>query len=341
MRNAKPDISYYWKPLLGLCYQSWTRYDIRNVLDRYEWNYNPSTRSKQALYHELYLLVQESGLTKKDRKQDFPLRRPRVQRASIPADPYLVASPELARNQAQSGTTSQPVSATSVADSRGALDDAIFTAPLPTTGRAPPAECVICLETLNSQNTPNRNVTSSCSHASDVCYSCLATSISTQMDIKVWDQIDCLICGQRLDFQDVKAFADPAVFSRLDLSKRVCSSYLTHQIRYDGYKLEVYLSGGHFQRCRQPGCQFGQQCFPKEDNYIICAQCRGRTCITCDTIWHPSQTCAEVAARRADQGREETAAMQYLSTNVKLCPRCKVRGEKISGCDHMSCKTQF
>ena len=73
---------------------------------------------------------------------------------------------------------------------------------------------------------------------------------------------------------------------------------------------------------------------------MVCSECNGRTCITCDTIWHHSETCADIAARRAEAQRtEEAAATQYLTTNVKLCPRCNVRGEKVSGCDHMTCKS--
>lgn len=72
---------------------------------------------------------------------------------------------------------------------------------------------------------------------------------------------------------------------------------------------------------------------------MICVVCGGRTCITCDTIWHPAETCADIAAKRAEaRGAEEAAATQYLTTNVKLCPRCNIRGEKVSGCDHMTCK---
>lgn len=74
---------------------------------------------------------------------------------------------------------------------------------------------------------------------------------------------------------------------------------------------------------------------------MICVECGGRTCITCDIIWHPSETCADIAARRAEtQAADEIAATRYLTTNVKLCPRCNVRGEKVSGCDHMTCKSQ-
>ena len=76
---------------------------------------------------------------------------------------------------------------------------------------------------------------------------------------------------------------------------------------------------------------------------MICVECKGRTCIRCDIIWHPSETCEEVAARRAEaRDEKETAATtKYLTKNVKVCPRCNVRGEKVSGCDHMICKIQY
>ena len=59
--------------------------------------------------------------------------------------------------------------------------------------------------------------TSSCNHEPDVCRPCLTTSISTQFNGNVWDQIDCPNCGQRLEFHDVKAFADSVVFGRSEL----------------------------------------------------------------------------------------------------------------------------
>ena len=76
---------------------------------------------------------------------------------------------------------------------------------------------------------------------------------------------------------------------------------------------------------------------------MICVECKGRTCITCDTIWHPSETCAEIAARRAEarDAKEGAATTKYLTKNVKICPQCNVRGEKDSGCNHMTCKIQY
>ena len=74
--------------------------------------------------------------------------------------------------------------------------------------------CTVCLEDLSSQNFLDRKVTVSCNHEPDVCRPCLSTSISTQFTSKVWNQIDCPTCGERLDFQDVKEFAESEIFER-------------------------------------------------------------------------------------------------------------------------------
>ena len=96
-----------------------------------------------------------------------------------------------------------------------------------------------------------------------------------------------------------------------------------------------------FQSCRHPNCQSGQECYPEEDSYIICNECSGRTCITCDIAWHPEVNCAESQQRREEErGTEEEAASGYLAANSKLCPKYQVRGEKVSDCDHVTVRAQ-
>ena len=75
-------------------------------------------------------------------------------------------------------------------------------------------DCSICLESQSLQRFPNRSITSACNHAPDVCLTCLATSIETQISSKLWDQIDCPMCSQRLQYTDVKKFASSVVFGR-------------------------------------------------------------------------------------------------------------------------------
>lgn len=171
--------------LLGLLYDTWTRTSIRFMLDRYNWGYG-ATATKLELMHELDLLVQEYNLDRKDRMEILrsyksggltPRRKPRVRRGPRPTFPLSKATHRTITNVL-------------------------------------PGHCVVCFESLSSQNRPNRKISSACNHEPDVCRSCLTTSISTQLNSKVWDQIDCPTCGQRLDFHDVKTFADYPTFER-------------------------------------------------------------------------------------------------------------------------------
>lgn len=182
--------------LLGLSHSAWRNTGIQLILNHYAWSYKKSTHAKVSLMHELDLLIQEYDLNRRDRLEIFkahkrgiplPLPKPRVRRVPHPNLPDWKA--------------------------RGRRD---IVAPTPIKAETTRlADCVVCFETLSPQNTPKRKITSSCNHKPDVCKSCLAASISTQINSKVWDQIDCPTCGQRLDFQDVEEFADSAVFGRL------------------------------------------------------------------------------------------------------------------------------
>ena len=213
--------------LLGLKCRSWKRSQIRLILDHYSWKWDSNFSTKIDLTHQLHLLVQEYELDRRDRKRIFnahkrgeplPPRKPRVRRVRRPPYPVLndVSDLRSAQRQARARTTSQPMLVPTNLDILQATKNHSSTKSRPNAASFSPADCEVCFETLNGQNTPKRKTTFSCSHEPNVCRSCLATSIATQVNNKVWDQIDCPSCGQRLHFRDVKKFADPIVFERLE-----------------------------------------------------------------------------------------------------------------------------
>ena len=203
--------------LLGLSYNSWTRENIRIILDHYQWRYH--SHRKRDLIHELDMLVQEHDLGLEDRGEIFkairrgnplPTCKPRVRNVphtTLP-DRKSTARHALAQKPAQTRTRSQAAAAASTSNTN-------LTKSRPQVQSSLSKDCVVCYETLNTRTIPQRRITSACNHEPDVCKSCLARSISTQITSKVWDQISCPTCSQRLGFQDVKTFADPDVFTRL------------------------------------------------------------------------------------------------------------------------------
>ena len=77
--------------------------------------------------------------------------------------------------------------------------------------------------------------------------------------------------------------------------------------------------------------------------YISCQKCGHKSCIACESVWHLGVTCEDyqeqrkAVAERIARNEEEQAAAHYVAANAKNCPQCRAPGEKVSGCDHMTC----
>ena len=201
--------------LLGLSRRSWTRPQIQLMLDHYEWRNRTTSPTKLNMMHELHMLVQEYDLDTADRREIFNAQKngqplaPRKHKVRTVVHPKnWETNRRITRSRARAGASSLLAAST--------LNPRTNSIPKITSDLI--RECVVCFEALNLENTPKRRITSSCNHEPDVCIPCLATSISSQLDSRVWDQIGCPTCGQRLDFQDVKAFADSPVFRRSEFS---------------------------------------------------------------------------------------------------------------------------
>ena len=67
-------------------------------------------------------------------------------------------------------------------------------------------------------------------------------------------------------------------------SKAQALMLMKNGVRFDKQLLSKALSRqlSYFQYCRHDGCGSGQMYNPHEDNYIICGECGGETCVDCD-----------------------------------------------------------
>ena len=160
--------------ILGCSYRYWRKAQLTAVLDHYAEPY-PEGASKPDLMKALHVLTQRQPITPRDKSRILnPRSRP---------------APLVRANVDRSSRTNEHS---------------------PTPGQL----CNICFESFEMEQFPSRKVTSACDHEAIVCQSCLATSISTQLSSKIWDQISCPDCGAGLEHQDIKEFADEETFQR-------------------------------------------------------------------------------------------------------------------------------
>ena len=77
-------------------------------------------------------------------------------------------------------------------------------------------ECLICYDPFDPVKTLVRQPTLSCVHEVNICRPCLAASISSQLETKLWTHVGCPTpaCEELLEYGDVQKFAEPHIFSR-------------------------------------------------------------------------------------------------------------------------------
>ena len=179
---------------LGKKWKTWKRRDLRVILDHYDERYRPRA-CKLELMHALRKLRRDRGL---DRKDSLTILRNHRRGMALPPLKPVLQTTGTDHWGSRSSRTPEPF----------VEPDLKTEDPVPPTQR----ECLVCLETLPSDGFPERMVTPACSHGRDVCLPCISQSIATQCTSKIWNHIDCPSCGERLEYDDIREFADSAVF---------------------------------------------------------------------------------------------------------------------------------
>lgn len=198
-------------------------------------------------------------------------------------------------------------------------------------------ECVVCTDSRPLSNFPLKPPTAQCTHNPNVCRRCLQTWISTVLTSKVWSEVQCLICYERLAYDDVCEYASSKVFCRYD----ELGESSTKEI----------VSG--FHGCLTRGCKSGQ--VVDANDKLHWAMCRMAYYLKHNTTWNKGESCDEHGYRcdprwkipdasetsrtnKRVKKQEEKASETTIKMISKACPGCRCRIEKSYGCDHMTCK---
>ncbi|KAK3721001.1 hypothetical protein LTR37_003291 [Vermiconidia calcicola] len=141
--------------------------------------------------------------------------------------------------------------------------------------------------------------------------------------------------------------------------KAVCTTELFE--RYLQLESEALLTiFPNFQRCMSGSCSSGQ--IHDGGDIFSCTACQYKHCMSCDVALHSGETCdlyqelstkekekrKALLAKSADiekeamelakrTEKEEAEAAETLKKVAKLCPGCKRKVMKTSGCDHIHC----
>ncbi|KXT00218.1 hypothetical protein AC578_7012 [Pseudocercospora eumusae] len=184
-------------------------------------------------------------------------------------------------------------------------------------------ECVCCGDSKHPIDFNSMPATETCDHDSLTCKECMQSWLSSEFDTKGADSIKCPECPSQLSYADMQRVASEAMFEKYEkiLTRNALSSL------------------PEFSWCLAPGCTSGQL-NAENANFMHCIACGYKQCLTHKCPWHVDETCEQYSHRTSGQKAAEAATEAMLDAVSKLCPgkSCGWRIQKISGCDHMTCR---
>lgn len=197
-----------------------------------------------------------------------------------------------------------------------------------------PHECPVCYDTLPRYDFPFQKITSRCtSHPfTDICVTCLASSIASQIKSNVWDDINCPVCHARLDHADMRRWASNSDFETYDL---FATRTALGEMESEGFRWCAKCGAGqlHLGGADQP--------------LIICCRCGDRTCFSHSGPFHEGKTCSQVDKEEAEEQefvknagkrkKDEAEGEKAVKSLAKPCVGCGYYTVKIDGCKHMTC----
>ena len=161
-----------------------------------------------------------------------------------------------------------------------------------------------------------------------ICDTCIYQNIKCLLENVINIDINCPEpnCSAIFYFETIRSIL--TMRNNLELFERY-DRQLTHQ------HLEQIQD---FVWCAYNGCGSGQlhDMGVHSNPMVTCIKCKKRTCAFHRIKWHVGLTCEEYDQMKRLSIDDNTQI--WLRKHSKNCPQCHSYIQKISGCDHMTCK---
>lgn len=148
-----------------------------------------------------------------------------------------------------------------------------------------PSRCTICFDDFSATVRPPAWISLACQHEPSACSDCVAKSIRSDLETRMWNDIRCPECKEKLIHDDIQRLADRETFDR-----------------YDQISLRKAVEEDkNFVWCLK--CNSGQLHKSGQSQPIVrCRACGFRSCFKHSIEWHDRLTCDEYDEMRRDPG---------------------------------------
>lgn len=178
--------------------------------------------------------------------------------------------------------------------------------------------CNICL----SKKTADTFHTFSCNHNA-TCTACLTQLINKALKEKSTNNLRCPSCRhQVIGEQDIKAITH---------NKKILDDYASITTK------EWLNTQSNAKHCPTPDCQYAFINERTTQKNIQCLSCQKTYCSQCMLPHKKSISCT----RAQESNQLDQSTSRWMQRYTKPCPRCKYGIQKISGCDHMTCRNCY
>ncbi|KAF1918297.1 hypothetical protein BDU57DRAFT_537869 [Ampelomyces quisqualis] len=170
-----------------------------------------------------------------------------------------------------------------------------------------------------------------CTGDTVTCRACFAQWLSSNIDVaarvpKVKCPCSDSDCEADLTWDIARQYAAPETFAIYD-----------HLVTQESLRRDP-----NFRECLSASCKYGHIQEEHDGNIFKCGACGARHCIRHEVPFHYGESCDEYDVRKRWESipmtEEDKACKAFVEATSMVCPGCKARVHKSSGCNHMTCK---